>query len=102
MRQFVRGVVLVAVIGCLVAFFSVGSGGSAANGRQSSWISIGAPWPWYENRMEQEQRLDGGHSAFNEAGVIPNSPVWFLLVGAVVGVVGLWLTRALRSEVAPV
>jgi hypothetical protein len=100
-RRVLRVAALVAVVVCLMLFFSIGSGGSAVNGRQSSWISIGQPWPWYENRMEQELRPDGGRSASGEAGVILKSPAWFLLVAAIVGLVAFRLTRPGSPEAAP-
>ena len=101
MRRTLRVAALVGVVVCLMLFFSFGSGGSSGGGRQSSWISIGQPWPWYENRMEQELRPDGGQSASGEAGVIPDSPAWFLLAGAVVGLVAFRLLRPGNPEVVP-
>jgi hypothetical protein len=91
MRRIVRVAVLVMVIGCVVALLSASSGssgGSFATGtRQASWFSIGQPWPWYESRMEQEVRPDGGRAFSGESGVIRNSPAWFVLAGAVLGLV---------------
>jgi len=97
MRRVLRWAVLAVAMGGLAAFFSVGSGasgsGSGSASRQVSWFSIGQPWPWYENRMEQEIRPDGGHAFFGRAGVIRNSPAWLVLGSAVAGLVAFRLLR---------
>jgi hypothetical protein len=92
MRRVVRTAALVAAIACLFAFFSVGSvtqssttGGGGA--RQSTGISIGQPWAWYESRLEQELRPDGSAAGSGRSGVIPDSPAWLLLAGAIGGIV---------------
>lgn len=97
MRRPLRWAVLAVSLVCLVAFFSAGGGSSgsttAERSRQVSWTSVGQPWPWYENRMEQEIRPDGGRSFFGEAGVIRNSPAWLVLGSAVAGLVAFRLLR---------
>ena len=99
MRRVLRWAVLVVVVACLAAFFSIGSGASGSGtgsvGRQVSWFTVGQPWPWYENRMEQEIRSDGGHAFSGQAGVIRNSPAWFVLGSAIVGLVAF---RRLRPS----
>jgi hypothetical protein len=104
MRRLLRWAVLAVVVVCLVAFFSVETGasssGTGAVGRQVSWFSIGQPWPWYENRMEQELRPDGGHAFSGQAGVIRNSPAWLVLGSAVVGLAAFRLLRPLAPRPA--
>jgi hypothetical protein len=90
----------VAVIGCLVLFFSAGSGSTAIGTRQESWLSVGQPWPWYESRIEQEVKPNGGFASAGNAGVIMQSPAWLLLVGAGAGVIAFRRLRPVPS--APV
>jgi hypothetical protein len=101
MRRFVRAALLAVVIVCLLLFFSFESGGKATGSRQESWITIGQPWPWYENRMVQEIRPDGGHASSGEAGVIPKSPAWLLLGVGIAGMVVFRWLRLRTPEVGP-
>lgn len=87
MRRILRVVAAVVVLGCLVSFFSVETGTHSSRSRQISWLSVGQPWPWYENRSEHGTRPDGSHGGSGEAGVILKSPAWLLLAGAIVGFV---------------
>jgi hypothetical protein len=101
MRRIMRAAALVAMIGCLLAFFSFEAGSSATGAWQRSWISIGQPWHWYENRIEQEIRPDGSQTGTGEAGVILRSPAWLLLIGAVVGFVAFHRFRPRTPAAAP-
>ena len=101
MRRVSRVAAVVAVVVCLVLFFSVAGGGSATGTRQESWMSIGQPWPWYEMRMTQEVKPNGALANSDHAGVIPNSPAWLLVVGVAVGVVAFRRLRPVSPEVAP-
>jgi hypothetical protein len=101
MRRVLRAACVVVVVVCLGLFFSFESGSSMQNGRQESWLTVGQPWPWYENRMRQELRPDGGHSASGEAGVITTSPAWAVLVVAIVALVAVRQLRSTEPATTP-
>jgi hypothetical protein len=106
MRRVLRVAVAVMVVVCVVFFFSISGGasggGSGATGtRQESWMTIGEPWPWYESRLEQEIRPDGGQSGSSKSGVILKSPAWVLPVVALAGLVVFRRLRPPSPAVAP-
>ena len=100
MRRFLRTVLLVVAIGCLVAFFTFGAESSATGTRQTSRMFVGQPWPWFESRIEQEVKPGGAQSGSGESGVIVRSPAWFLLAGAVIGLLTFRRLGPPRPKVA--
>jgi|GEM_PF-5182341 len=99
MRRILRVTAAVAVLGCLVAFFSVETGTHSTGTRRLTWFSVGQPWPWYKDQSEHAVRPDGRVGGSGEAGVILKSPAWFVLAGAIVGFVAFRRLQPATSTV---